>query len=193
MRSYLWAAMLALFPAAISAGQPPQKPGQPVVDAAAAAKRMEAGRAKAADPAGPPQANGIFAVIDADGDGTISKVELRKAIKALRTLDTDNDGNITLAEASLGGGDAAPGGVAVNDPQIAQLMANDRNGDGKLTANEVPNELMPMLQGADIRITTARLTARSSKRQSPIRAINSAAGRLAPVPGAAAATTMPNR
>ena len=44
--------------------------------------------------------NPMFEAIDANGDGTINNVELRKAIAALRKLDADGDGNITLAEAT---------------------------------------------------------------------------------------------
>jgi Ca2+-binding EF-hand superfamily protein len=94
----------------------------------------------------------MFAAMDTDGDGVISKTELRKAIKALKTLDVDNDGSITLAEASAGAAPsnpAGPGGAAVNDPQIAQIMRMDRNNDGKLTANEVPVEMRPMFRGVD--------------------------------------------
>jgi Ca2+-binding EF-hand superfamily protein len=91
----------------------------------------------------------MFAAMDADGDGVISKAELRKAIKALKTLDADDDGNITLAEASVGGAPIAAGGPLGEDPQIAQIMANDKNGDGKLTPNEVPREMVPLLRGVD--------------------------------------------
>lgn len=95
-----------------------------------------------------PQANAMFAVMDADSDGVISKTELRKAIKTLKTLDTDNDGSITLAEASVGA-PAGPAGPVGDDPQIAQLMAMDRNRDGKLTVNEVPVEMRQNFQGVD--------------------------------------------
>jgi Ca2+-binding EF-hand superfamily protein len=127
-----------------------------------AEKRLEAVRAadaqnKDAEKEPAPEGEGgaaapsaIFAAIDADGDGVISKVELRKAIAALKKLDSDNDGNITLAEAGGGTVGPAPGGF--NDPlqaEINRMMAADRNKDGKLTENEVPREMMPMLQGAD--------------------------------------------
>lgn len=120
-------------------------PGRPpaAADRAPAGNRPEDRSARAAS------TNAMFAVLDSDGDGVISKVELRKAIKALKTLDTDNDGSITLAEASVGGGPAVSGSPPGEDPRIARLMANDGNGDGKLTANEVPNEMLPMLQGVD--------------------------------------------
>ena len=141
MRSYLFATMLAVLPAAIAAAQfgvNPQNPGQP----------PQPGQRNPGEPGGEAAAppNAMFTVIDADGDGVISKVELRKAIKALKSLDVDNDGNITLAEVSAAGGQAGPGG----NPEIERMMKDlDKNGDGKLTADEVPPQMMPMLQGAD--------------------------------------------
>jgi Ca2+-binding EF-hand superfamily protein len=117
-------------------------PGRPAADAKRNADNNRPGNGVPAAP----RANAMFAAIDADSDGVISKVELRKAIKALRTLDTDSDGSITLAEASVGD---RPGGPLGEDPQIAQLMANDKDNNGKLTADEVPQQLIPMLQGVD--------------------------------------------
>ena len=60
-------------------------------------------------PMGPPS-NPMFEAIDADGDGVITKSELRRAIVQLRKLDTDKDGNITLAEVSPQGGPGGPMG-----------------------------------------------------------------------------------
>jgi Ca2+-binding EF-hand superfamily protein len=98
--------------------------------------------------AGAPAANALFTVLDLDGDGVVSKLELRKAITSLKKLDTDNDGNITLAEATAGD---ASGAVAA-DPNaqfIDQWMKYDKNGDGRLTADEVPPQMKQMLQGVD--------------------------------------------
>ena len=49
----------------------------------------------------------LFAALDSDNDGTISKVELRKAMASLKKLDADNDGSLTLAECGGGAGGAA--------------------------------------------------------------------------------------
>jgi Ca2+-binding EF-hand superfamily protein len=158
MRSFILAiGFVTLLSATASAqllGGPPKKPadnpdakavpGRPAGDA----KKNVDAKGGAAAPAAPQQ-NAMFNVIDVNADGIISKTELRKAIKALQSLDADDDGNITLAEASIGGGAVAPGGALGNNPQIAQLMANDLNKDGKLTVNEVPPQMAAMLGGVD--------------------------------------------
>lgn len=97
--------------------------------------------------------NPMFDAIDADGDRSISTAELRKAIAALKKLDADGDGNITLAEASPQGGPGGfgPGGrgpFGGGDPsQFVDtiLQQNDRNGDGKLTLDEMRDERMAMM------------------------------------------------
>jgi Ca2+-binding EF-hand superfamily protein len=96
---------------------------------------------------GPPP-NAMFSIIDADSDGVITKAELRRAVTQLRKLDTDKDGNITLVEVSAGG----PGGPSgFGDPAqfVDRMLQNDKNGDGKLTIDEVPEFMKPMLEGAD--------------------------------------------
>lgn len=105
---------------------------------------------------GRPQ-NLLFEAIDLNGDGEISSVELRKAAAALKKLDKDKDGKITLAEVTPERGPGGPGeeglrgGRPGGDPQqfVARLMENDANGDKKLTPDEVPEQLMPMLRGGD--------------------------------------------
>jgi Ca2+-binding EF-hand superfamily protein len=96
--------------------------------------------------------NGLFAALDTDGDGIISRAELRKAVVSLRKLDADNDGAITLAE--CGGGAVAAGGAAIagNGPNewMDRIMAKDKNGDGRLTPEELNVGEMQMLQGADL-------------------------------------------
>ncbi|MEQ8208395.1 MAG: hypothetical protein RH917_01080 [Lacipirellulaceae bacterium] len=105
---------------------------------------------------GRPQ-NLLFEAIDLNNDGEISAVELRKAAAALKKLDADKDGKITLAEATPPRGPGSPGEEGPGGERrgggpeafVARLMENDANGDKKLTPNEVPEQLMPMLQGGD--------------------------------------------
>jgi Ca2+-binding EF-hand superfamily protein len=107
----------------------------------------------AAAGAGDGQANAIFAALDLDGDGVISKNELKKAIVSLKKLDTDNDGSLSLAE--CGGAMAAAGAPVANaanpaDAWIEQLMTMDKNKDGKLVPEELTENERQMLQNADI-------------------------------------------
>lgn len=116
--------------------------------------------------AGPPS-NPLFDALDTDGDGAISTRELRKAIATLKRFDTDKDGKITKAETlnnqvatqstnppagfgaqsgfnNRGGGfrgDPRPGG-----PDMRKF---DRNGDGQLSADEVPMQMRGMMRGGD--------------------------------------------
>jgi Ca2+-binding EF-hand superfamily protein len=147
MRSFIWAVLISASAASVASAQLVDIGDPPKRDAKKDAAAAPVGNAPAQG--GSPQANAMFTAIDADGDGVITKVELRKAIKALQTLDADSDGSITLAEANVGAAPGGPAGLGPEDPQIARLMANDLNGDQQLTRDEVPAALMPMLQGAD--------------------------------------------
>lgn len=101
--------------------------------------------------------NPLFSALDTDGDGSISKVELRKAVANLAKLDADGDGNITQEEAG-GGGPGGPGGPGFGGPggamgdsaeMVNQIMTQDKNGDGRLTLDEVDERTARMLQRAD--------------------------------------------
>jgi len=132
-------------PPEADAAKPADMPADPPADPANPAPAPAA-----AAPAG--TANAMFAAIDADGDGIISKVELKKAIVALKKLDADNDGNITLAEcgADAAGPAAAVAGNNQATQWIDQVMIRDRNKDGKLTPNELNDNEKQMLQNADL-------------------------------------------
>jgi Ca2+-binding EF-hand superfamily protein len=96
--------------------------------------------------------NRLFLAIDANADGLISLAELRRAATTAKSLDTDGDGNISLAEAGSGGanvaGAAAPaaGPASPADQALAQY---DKNGDGKLTPAEMPAEMARMFSQMD--------------------------------------------
>jgi hypothetical protein len=111
--------------------------------------------------------NPIFDAIDADGDGTLTTRELRKAIVALKRFDVDKDGKITRAETlnnqaaipttnvPTGAGGTSrfgnPAGGFSGDPRpgAPNMLQYDKNGDGRLTADELPTKLRGMLRGAD--------------------------------------------
>ncbi len=124
-------------------------------------------------------ANKLFAALDLDGDGVISKNELHKAIISLKKLDTDNDGQLTMAECGIAtdangnpvaDANAGANGIA-NDPTLngagangaantafsgrrneamAGFLALDKNHDGKLTPDEVPPQMVGMLRTGDL-------------------------------------------
>src|SRR3954454_6477625 len=149
-------------------------------DGAKTADKPAAGADNTANPpaSGAAAANKLFAALDLDGDGVISKTELRKAIVSLKKLDTDNDGQLTAAECGVGadanGNPTANAGAnangVANDPTqgagangaantafsgrgneaMAGFLALDKNHDGKLSPNEVPPQMMGMLQHADL-------------------------------------------
>jgi Ca2+-binding EF-hand superfamily protein len=106
--------------------------------------RGEAGEDRGRFGGGFRRSNPIFEALDADGDGSISQAELRRAAASLKTLDADSDGKITLAEASPQGGPGGPGGpfgggdaTQMVDNMIRQM---DRNRDGRIGLDEVQDE-----------------------------------------------------
>jgi Ca2+-binding EF-hand superfamily protein len=154
MKTYLQTVIVLLLPAVVAIAQPPVDPNNPNGGQVPGGQPGQFGGAGPRGFIGPPP-NAMFSAVDVDGDGVITKAELRRAVAQLRKLDTDKDGNITLAEVSVGGPGAPVGPVVFGGPmgdpaQFAErMMQNDKNGDGKLTEDEVPAFLRPMLQGAD--------------------------------------------
>jgi Ca2+-binding EF-hand superfamily protein len=188
MRTVLLCASFVLMPAITASAQFAKG-----VPAAREEKRPAGANAKAGDrnanagdnaanpPAHAATANKLFAALDLDGDGIISKVELRKAIVSLKKLDTDNDGQLTMAECGISAdangqqaadanGPGTPNGLA-NDPNqnaaglngggngaftgrnneaMGLFLQLDSNHDGKLTPDEVPQQMLPMLAHADL-------------------------------------------
>jgi Ca2+-binding EF-hand superfamily protein len=130
------------------------RPNNAAGDAPPLAEAADEGLRGPRGPGGPPP-NAMFSIIDADSDGTITTRELRRAAVQLKKLDVDKDGNITLAEVSpLGGpgggrppGPAGPGGAPAQF--IEDILQNDKNNDGKLSAREIPDHMKPMLADAD--------------------------------------------
>lgn len=100
--------------------------------------------------------NPMFEAIDINGDGSINNAELKKAIAALKKLDADGDGNITLAEASpqggpgfrggFGGFGGGPGGGGDPAQMVDGMIQNlDRNRDGQIGLDEVDERSLGML------------------------------------------------
>jgi len=110
-----------------------------------------------------------FAALDADGNGTVSAVELAKAPTALLTLDRNHDGALSadeLAPVPGRGGRRGPGAAgregrggrterdreedgSAPEELADTLMAFDRNADGKLERTEVPERFQGLFDRAD--------------------------------------------
>lgn len=114
----------------------------------------------AEEPAAPrPEHAALFKKLDADGDGQITKEEVpeeqrRLLERLIDNHDKNKDGKLSAAELSAGlseerpkgevgppagpGGPGRPGGGQFNAEEIFKRI--DRNGDGKVTADEMPEE-----------------------------------------------------
>jgi Ca2+-binding EF-hand superfamily protein len=126
--------------------------------------------APAADQAGADAdlADALLIAMDTDHDGIVTKIEYREAMKALGKVHKDTKGNMTVpdkaatdpnaaqgADAGFNQGQNAAGPPAGGDQRnnneaTAWFMNYDKNGDGKLSANEVPQQMRNGLQAADL-------------------------------------------
>ena len=95
-------------------------------------------------PGGQPRA--VLMALDTDHDGTLSAVEIGAAAGVLSRMDADGDGQLTSIEFL-----ARPVSPAAGDPDemVTRLMVFDRNKDGVLTADELPERLAGMMARAD--------------------------------------------
>lgn len=108
----------------------------------------------------------VLTALDADQDGEISGEEIENAVKALKGLDKDGDGKLSRTELmgerpSFGRpgagtpGSRTPGGGTPGGPGggaegfVSRLMQNDKDGDGKLTKDELPERAQGLLDRAD--------------------------------------------
>jgi Ca2+-binding EF-hand superfamily protein len=127
------------------------------------AKRPDAPRADGPRPEGPrPEVGDLFKKLDADGDGNISESDVpeehrRMFDRLLSENDKNKDGKLNLDEfrsglmedrrrAEAGREGAQPGPARGIEPgEVFKRM--DRNGDGKLTAEDLPEESRGRFKG----------------------------------------------
>lgn len=120
----------------------------------------------------------IIVALDANKDGEISKAEIENATAALQKLDKDKNGKLTEDElrpdfGRRGGDRRGPGGPGnfggrdgdrrgpggPDSPEnrrefsvdsfIDKVMKNDKNNDGKLTKEELPERMQPLFDRID--------------------------------------------
>ncbi len=167
---------------------PATRPAAPAADAPAKKTTNEKGhpaKANAGDQAAAETelTDALLIAMDTDHDGVVTKIEMNKAMAALRKVHKDSKGNMVVpdkaaadataaapgADAALGqGGAAAPAGDQRNNNEaMARFMEYDANHDGVLSPNEVPAQMRGMLREADVNrdgvIDAAELQAFSRK------------------------------
>ncbi|MFO0909647.1 MAG: EF-hand domain-containing protein [Isosphaeraceae bacterium] len=98
----------------------------------------------------------VMQALDADGDGELSPREIENASAALRTLDKDKNGRLSAEELRPNferfggpGGPGGPGGGFNPEALVNQMLAFDKNKDGKLAKEELPERLQGLLDRAD--------------------------------------------
>jgi Ca2+-binding EF-hand superfamily protein len=112
-------------------------------------------------PGGPPSV--ILRALDTNHDNALSADEIAAAPKTLLTLDKNADGTLSAdelqfrREAGPGAPERAEAGRAAEpdestpspDDLVKQLMSFDKNGDGLLTPDEIPDRLQNLFTRAD--------------------------------------------
>ncbi len=89
----------------------------------------------------------VLQALDRNHDGTLSLDEIQAAPKSLLTLDTNGDGQINFVDELTPRRQDA----GVNpDQMVEQLMKFDRNGDGVLTPDELPERIQALFTRADV-------------------------------------------
>ncbi len=108
----------------------------------------------------------IMIALDADKDGVISSAEIENSVIALKNLDKNKDGKLTEEElrpdfSAMPGGGPGRGGPGRGGPGrgpdggagpgagLDRLMAYDKNSDGKLSKEELPERIQSLIVRAD--------------------------------------------
>ena len=111
---------------------------------------------------GPGGGSVLVGALDTDGDGAISGKEMKAAPASLKKLDKNGDGKLTAEELRWQGGDRERGegrgegrgagqaaAGASPDELLQTLLAFDKNKDGKLQKDEVPDRMQGLFTRGD--------------------------------------------
>lgn len=97
----------------------------------------------------------LMLALDVNGDGVISEEEINNATAALRKLDKNQDGKLTeeelrpeFPEGPGGRRGEGPGGPNPEE-MVKQLLEFDKNGDGQLGKDEVPERMHGLFERGD--------------------------------------------
>lgn len=111
------------------------------------------GRGGPGGPGGMMRMMPLLAALDANSDSTITGDEINNAPAALKTLDKNNDGQLTEDEirpAFGPGGRGGRGGFGGSpEEMVKRMMEFDKNGDGKLSKDELPERMQELMERAD--------------------------------------------
>jgi Ca2+-binding EF-hand superfamily protein len=114
----------------------------------------------------------VMAALDTDRDGTLSAEELESAPESLRTIDRDGDGELGAAEIRPGFAPTGSGlGQNRSSMMIRMFTENDRNNDGKLSGDEIPDPMRERMgtmdRDRDGSISRSEIEAMSGRRGGP--------------------------
>lgn len=130
--------------------QPPGGPG-----------RRGSGGGRGPGDRGGPSTTPLVEALDANGDRQISSDEIENAVAALKTLDKNNDGKLTLGELRPAGrpgrgrragrGPGGPGGPGAPDAPafVERLLSFDESKDGTISKSELPERMHGILERHD--------------------------------------------
>ena len=92
----------------------------------------------------------ILAALDGNSDGVISAEEINNTPMSLKKLDKNNDGQLTADEIRPMGGRGGRGGFGGSpEEMVKRMMEFDKNGDGKLSKDELPERMQEMMERID--------------------------------------------
>lgn len=100
----------------------------------------------------------VMIALDTDKDGVLSEKEINNAAKSLMSLDKNNDRKIDAEElrpafpamGQGGGPGGAMGGGRYSGQMLDRMFSqNDKDGDGKLSADEVPERMKQAFDRGD--------------------------------------------